>query len=129
MIGVQTKTEHGYLVAMTLAMESFYARYTRQLARCVVLWLVWMAAGTAFADNSKISPDLLSRLANPSAQLNVIVQYNSPPQTCSGGLLCGIICTDVKIVGCVVYVFFSLIYTVYDTLLVGYIFPLSYQSH
>ena len=114
---------------MTLAMESFYARYTRQLARCVVLWLVWMAVGTAFADNSKISPDLLPLLANPSAQLNVIVQYNSPPQTCSGGLLGGIICTVVNIVGGVVHVVFSLINAVSATVLAGDIVPLSNQSN
>ena len=38
--------------------------------------LFFFFAGQAFADNSKISPDLQPLLANPSNKINVIVQYN-----------------------------------------------------
>ena len=113
-------------------MQSFCARYTRQLARCVALWLVWMTLGTAFADNSKISPDLLPLLANPSAQVNVIVQYNSPPQACSSGGflgLGGIVCSVVKIVGGLVHVVFDVIDAVLATVNAGDIVSLSNQSN
>jgi serine protease AprX len=91
-----------------------------------------MTLGTALADNSKISPDLLPLLSNPSAQHNVIVQYNSPPQTCqSGGLLGlgGLICTAVKILGGIVHVVFDVIDAVFATLSGGDIITLSNQSN
>ena len=91
-----------------------------------------MAVGTAFADNSKISPDLLPLLSNPSAQLNVIVQYNQPPQTCSsGGLLGlgGIICTALNIIGDVVHIFLDIIDAVFAILTPGDIISLSNQSN
>jgi hypothetical protein len=37
-----------------------------------------LIAGRAFADNSKISPDLQTLLANPSNNINVILPYNTP---------------------------------------------------
>src|SRR5258708_30790907 len=105
-------------------------RYKRLVARCAIVWMVLMAAGAAFADNSKISPDLLPLLANPSNSVNVIVQYNSPPQTCSGGGLLGaIVCLPVNLLGGVVHVVFSLINAVSGTLLAGDVITLSNQSN
>ncbi len=91
-----------------------------------------MAAGTAFADNSKISPDLLPLLANTSAQFNVIVQYNKPPQTCSGGGLLGLgglICVVLDIAGGLVHIVFDVIDAVFATLSGGDIISLSNQSN
>lgn len=59
-----------------------------QIARSAILWLTLFTVGSTFADNSKISPDLLPLLSNPSTQVNVIVQYTAQQtqQSC-GGLL------------------------------------------
>src|ERR1700732_3903379 len=95
-----------------------------------IIWMALMAAGAAFADNSKISPDLLPLLANPSNSVNVIVQYNSPAQTCSGGGLLGpILCLPVNLLGGVVHVVFSLINAVTGTLLAGGVISLSQQAN
>src|SRR3982074_3810489 len=95
-------------------------RYERVQERAGLVRFVLMAAGAAFADNSKISPDLLPLLANPLIYVDVIVQYNSPPQTCNaGGLLGAIVCLPVNLLGGVVRVVFSLINAVSGTLLAG----------
>ena len=99
------------------------------------MWLVLLAVGSAFADNSKISPDLLPLLANPSQSVNVIVQYSSAPQqTCSsgGGLLGivgGLVCTVVSVVKIVGSVLFGLINAVAGTMLAGDVVTLSNQSN
>src|SRR5437588_3092327 len=74
-------------------MHPFFLKYTRQFAKLCILWLVLIAAGTAFADDSKISPDLKPLLANPANNIQVIVQYNAPSQQTSsgGGLLGGLL--------------------------------------
>src|SRR2546423_2344968 len=90
-----------------------------------VLLTYFVLAGAALADTSKISPDLLPLLSNPSRTVNVIVQYNSPPQTCSTGLLSGLICTTVKILGGLVKVVFTFINAVSATLLAGDVVALS----
>ena len=113
-------------------MQSFCARYTRQLARCFAVWLIWLTVGTAFADNSKISPDLLPLLGNPSAQHDVIVQYNQPPQTCkSGGLLGlgGIVCAVLDIASGLVHIVLDVIDGVFATLTGADIISLSNQSN
>src|ERR1700676_1646496 len=114
-------------------MQSFCFRHTRQLARLAALWLILLTGAVAFADNSKISPDLLPLLSNPSNHVNVIVQYNAPPQqTCSsGGLLGlgGIVCTVVNLVDAVVNVVIGLIDAVAETLLAGDVINLSNQSN
>src|SRR5438105_11005993 len=98
-------------------MSLFCLRHIQRLGRYAVVFISLLAIGSALADTSKISPDLLPLLSNPSNQVNVIVQYNSPPQTCSGGgLLGGIVCTAVNIVGGVVHVVFSLINAVSATI-------------
>ena len=100
------------------------------MKRFLSVILVLMAAGSAFADDSKISPDLKPLLANPANKVTVIVQYNSPPQTCtSSGLLGGLICTVVNITGGVVNGVFNLINAVSATLSAGDIIPLSNQSN
>src|SRR5579884_2378016 len=89
-----------------------------------------LLGGALKADTSKISPDLLPLLSNPSNQVNVIVQYNSPPQTCtSGGLLGGLVCTTVNLLGGVVRIVFSLINAVAGTVSAGDVLNLSNQSN
>lgn len=84
----------------------------------------------AYADNSKISPDLLPLISsNPSTPVNVVVQYSSPPQTCIINLLGGIVCTAVNLLGGVVGVVFDLINAVTGTLTGTEIFNLSNQSN
>ena len=52
-------------------MPTFIVKQSRYFARCATMWLVLMAVGSAFADNSKISPDLLPLLSNPTNTVNV----------------------------------------------------------
>jgi hypothetical protein len=94
-----------------------------------------MTVGSAFADNSKISPDLLPLLSNPTNSVNVIVQYNTTPpqqtQTCSGGggllgIVGGLLCTVVNILGSIV---FGLINAVAGTMHAGDVITLSNQSN
>ena len=66
-------------------------KYSRRAARTAFLAFFLLLVSRAFADNSKISPDLQPLLANPSNNINVIVQYNTPPQQSSGGLLGGLL--------------------------------------
>ena len=105
-----------------------------QLTRRTVLCLVLMTVGSAFADNSKISPDLLPLLSNPTNSVNVIVQYNTTPpqqtQTCGGGggllgIVGGLLCTVVNILGSVL---FGLINAVAGTMQAGDVITLSNQS-
>lgn len=79
-------------------------RLSRRLTLLGALWLFIFSIGSAYADNSKISPDLLPLLNNSSSQINVIVQYNgSTASSCTGGgLLGGLLCTVVNLVGGVV---------------------------
>src|SRR5271165_776890 len=74
-----------------------------------------LMGSVALADNSKISPDLQPLLANPSNSINVIVQYNTPPQS-AGGLIGGLLGTVVNLVGGVLKTVFSLIPAVSATL-------------
>jgi hypothetical protein len=81
------------------------------------LVLALFASGIELADNSKISPDLQALMANSSSNIDVIIQYNSPPQTCtSGGLLGGLLCTTVNLVGGVLNTVLGLINAVEATL-------------
>src|ERR1700733_2029437 len=90
-------------------------------------WLTVVLATTAFANNSKISPDLQPLLVNPSSQLNVIVQYNSP-QICSGvSLTAGLPCTRVNLLGGLVNQVFTLINAVAGTVVAGNVTALSNQ--
>jgi serine protease AprX len=102
----------------------------RHAARSLVVWLSLTAfAASALADNSKISSDLQPLLTNPSAKLNVIVQYNRPPQTCtSGGLLGNLLCTAVNLLGGVLKTVFVLLNAVSATLTSSDIIALSNQS-
>src|SRR6266849_6493485 len=109
-------------------MPALIVKQSRYFARCATVWLVLLVAGSAFADNSKISPDLLPLLANPSNKVNVIVQYNSSQSQCSGGLL-GVLCPVVNLLGGVVRIVFSLINAVAATLLPGDVITLSNQSN
>ena len=99
-------------------------RHTKQLARCAVLWLTLLTAVSAFADNSKISPDLLPLLSNPSNTVNVVVQYSSAPQTCTS-----LLCTTANLLSGVVNVVFSMINAVAGTMQAGDVINLSNQSN
>src|SRR6266849_7128859 len=113
-----------------LAMPAISVAF-RRLSRYAVLAL--LVISLAVADTTKISPDLLPLLSNPSSSVNVIVQYNSPPQqTCSGGGLLnlgGIVCTLVSVVTTLVKIVFTLINAVAMTLNAGDVITLSNQSN
>src|SRR3954454_20205491 len=102
--------------------------FTRAPGRCSLLLIAFIAAGTAFADNSKISPDLLPLLSNPSGNVNVIIQYNSTP-ACSGGIVGALLCTGVNLLGGVLHVVFTLLNAVTATVHAGDIVSLSNQSN
>src|SRR5260370_2482751 len=113
---------------MEEAMQSSCFRYTRRLAPLAALWIILLTAVAAYADNSKISTDLLPLLGN-SGSVNVIVQYNTAPQTCSSGFLGGLICSVTNCVGGVVSVLFGLIDAVLATVQLSDIVTLSNQSN
>jgi len=95
--------------------------------RYTALGLALALANTAFAENSKISPDLLQLLGNPSSKVNVIVQYKSLPQGCSGQSA-GTSCV-VNLLGGVVSQVFTLINSVAGTMLAGDVTGLSNQPN
>src|SRR5579872_160314 len=109
-------------------MQASFSKYTRRLTPLAALWIILLTATSAYADNSKISPDLLPLLGN-SGSVNVIVQYNTPPQTCSTGLLGSLICTVTNIVGGVVHLVFGLINAVAATVQLSDVVNLSNQSN
>jgi len=116
-------------VAARRGPSSQWGERLRGFARSAALWL-FVLAGAAFADNSKISPDLLALLANPSGSVNVIVQYNSSLPLCSngGGVTPGLLCTAVHLPGGVVKTVFSLINAVAGTVAIGDVVALSNQA-
>jgi len=120
----------GY-VPSSRRMQAFSVIYSRKLVRFAVFWLVLLTACGAFADDSKISPDLKPLLSNPSSNINVIVQYNTPPQQSSGGggLLGGLVGAVVNLLGGVLHVVFSLIPAVSATLHPSDIISVSNQSN
>ena len=71
--------------------NNYSLKYSRRAARTAFLAFALLLASRAFANNSKISPDLQQLLANASSNINVIVQYNTAPQQSSGGLLGGLL--------------------------------------
>src|SRR5215475_8862546 len=97
----------------------------KRMTRALLITLPLLFTANALADTSKISSDLLPLLANPSASVNVIVQYNSPPQTCSTGLLGALVCTTVNLLGGVVRTVFDLVNAVAGTLTMGDVLKLS----
>jgi serine protease AprX len=107
----------------------FICRAKRRAERCQALWLVPILASTAFANNAKISPDLQSLLSNPSSNVNVIVQYNSP-LPCSGGGLSGIIsCPGITLPGGILNQVFSVINAVAGTIPASGVTALSNQPN
>src|ERR1700727_516084 len=91
-------------------------KYSRRAARTAFLAFFLLLVSRAFAENSKISPDLQALLSNPSNNINVIVQYNTPPTQSSGGLLGGLLGGVVNLLGGVLNTVFSLIPAVWATL-------------
>ena len=110
------------------------SKYTSKIAYAAVVCLFLLTASSAVADDSKISPDLLPLLSNPTNTVNVVVQYNTAPpqqpQTCSGGggllgIVGGLLCTVINILDSVV---FGLINAVAGTMHAGDVITLSNQS-
>jgi serine protease AprX len=100
----------------------------RVVARSTAVWSLLGLASAAFADNSKVSPDLLPLLANPSNNVNVIVQYDSGISLCAaGGLAGGMLCTTADLIGGVVNTVFTLINAVAGTMPAGDVTALSNQ--
>ena len=110
-------------------MPGYSLKYSRRAARTAFLAFFLLIVGRAFADNSKISPDLQPLMANPSGKINVIVQYSTPPQQPSGGLLGGLLGGVVNLVGGVLNTVFSLIPAVSATLQPADILAASNQSN
>src|SRR5580658_8446525 len=105
-------------------------KYSRRAARTAFLAFFLFIVGRAFADNSKISPDLQPLLANGSNNINVIVQYNTPPQQPSGGgLLGGLLGGVLNLLGGVLNTVFSLIPAVSATLHPADVLAVSNQSN
>ena len=106
------------------------SEWIRGAGKFSVLALFLTLAGNAFADNSKISPDLQPLLSNPAAQVNVIVQYNSSLQNCSGGgLLGGLLCPVIDLLGGTVNAVFTLVNAVAGTVTAGNVAALSDQPN
>src|SRR3984885_3434325 len=110
-------------------MPAYSLKYSRRTARTALFAILLLISGQAFADNSKISPDLQPLLANSSNNINVIVQYNTPPQQPSGGLLGGLLGGVVNLLGGVLNAVFSLIPAVSATLHPADILAVSNQSN
>src|SRR5271168_1873216 len=116
-------------------MQSFFRNHTKTFARCAAVWFVLLTALSAFADDSKIAPDLQPLLSNPSGQINVIVQYNTAVPTTTtgggllGGLLGGVVGTVVNLLGGVLKTVFTLIPAVSATLNPSQLVGLSDQSN
>src|SRR5580700_10913427 len=91
--------------------------------------LILVLASTAFASNSKISPDLQPLLANPSNMVNVIVQYDSAPICSKGILTIGQPCTMVNLMGGLVNEVFTLINAVAGTIVAGDVVAISNQPN
>jgi serine protease AprX len=96
---------------------------------CNALWIALILASTAFANNVKISPDLQPLLANSSNKVNVIVQYGSSLPLCSSGVVGGLGCVPVNLLGGVVNVVYTLINAVAGTITAGNVVALSNQPN
>src|SRR6202451_2537107 len=110
-------------------MPAYSLKYSRRAARTALFAFVLLLVSRAFADNSKISPDLQPLLANSSNNINVIVQYNTPPQQSSGGVLGGLLGGVVNLLGGVLNTVFSLIPAVSATMQPADILAVSNQSN
>ncbi|MGD1096800.1 MAG: hypothetical protein ABSB35_33005, partial [Bryobacteraceae bacterium] len=115
-------------------MQSFFRNHAKTFARGAAGWFVLLTALSAFADDSKIAPDLQPLLSNPSNQINVIVQYNTPAPTAAangglpGGLL-GVVGGVVNLLGGVLKTVFTLIPAVSATVNPSQLVGLSNQSN
>lgn len=90
------------------------------------LWIALIFASAALANNAKMSPDLQPLLANPTSQVNVIVQYNSA-LPCLGGV--SVSCTAGTLLGGVVSQVFTVINAVAGSMTIGNIIALSDQPN
>lgn len=114
------------MIAARNLLSSFIPRGMRFAPRS--RWLLLALASTLFANDAKISPDLQPLLTNPASQVSVIVEYSSPLPACSGsGLIAGIICPGLNLLGGTVNAVFSLINAVAGTMTAGNVVALSNQ--
>src|SRR5580704_4237614 len=92
----------------------------RKFRNTAIVCLALITAGSALADNTKISPDLLPLLNNTLTPVNVIVQYTSQqPTACAAGLLGGLLCPVLNLVGGLVTGVLGVVNGVSATLLGG----------
>src|SRR5580704_5345045 len=108
------------------------SKYSKTWCRFAVVWLTLLSAVTAFADTSKISPDLLPLLSGPRGNVNVIIQYNTPPQQQNTGLIggvLGLVGSVVNLLGGIVNSVFSLIPAISATVDSGNLLAISNQSN
>ena len=110
-------------------MPDYSLKYSRRAARTAFLAFFLLVASRAFANNAKISPDLQKLLANPSSNINVIVQYSTPPQQSSGGLLGSLLGAVINLVDGVLNTVFSLIPAVSATLHPADVIAVSNQAN
>src|SRR5579884_2149613 len=128
--------ENEIMISLVNSVESGSREHTRAVSRQaalrfaarLLLVLFLLAAGAAHADTSKLSPDLQAAMANSPATLDVVIQYSSPPQTCTTGLL-GIVCTVVNLAGGLLNTVFTVINAVFATLTPSQIISVSGQSN
>ena len=117
-----TPSCHGYLLKNSRGGRTALSR---------ISFYSWPAS--AFANNSKISPDLQALMANSPSQINVIVQYNrsrsNPPEGFSAGLLGGVVGTVINLLNGVLNTVFSLIPAVSATLHPSDILAVSNQAN
>ena len=90
-----------------------HPKYVIPVAPCAAMCLALLLACSAFANNSKISPDLRPLLTNAANNVNVIVQYNSP--LCPA-VTAGTPCPAINLLGGVVKEVFTVISAVAVTL-------------
>lgn len=118
----QGDTVRLFVVPSQRAFLTCFSGCLRFQARWVALLLALVLASAAWADNSKISPDLQPLLANSSARVNVIVQYNSP--ICPHGFASTSPCS-VTLPGGVVKAVFTVINAIAATVSIGDVVTLS----
>jgi len=104
----------GFLTSQSRSDRVYHPQYVMPIAPFAAMCLALVLACSAFANNSKISPDLQPLLTNSANNVNVIVQYNSP--LCAGSGLTVVSCPAVNLLGGVVKEVFTMISAVAATL-------------
>lgn len=120
-------TPHNFIQGLISRSQQACGAYpARRRSGLEAAGLLFILAGSLFANNAKISPDLQPLLTNPSAQLNVIVQYSSPLPACSA---LPISCPVLNLLGGVVNQVFTLLNAVAGTVTAANVTALSNQPN